>query len=101
MFYYDPETICGNQDDILWTALPHVAMYSPAKPSWSACLPSGPRSLWASLMFFLRSLPQVATLMFICSGLGIFPCCLKILRCLRNLGFLVIKGFRNFIFKPQ
>ena len=24
MFYYDPETICGNQDDILWTALPHV-----------------------------------------------------------------------------
>lgn len=45
-----------------------------------------------------KSLPQVATLMFIWLALGkFFTCCLKILRWRCNLGFLEIIGFKNLI----
>ena len=53
--------------------------------------------LFWKLRFLFRSRPHVATLMFIWSGLGILPCCRKILRCLRSFGFRVIIGFRNLI----
>ncbi len=52
-------------------------------------------TLFDMLIFFLRRRPHVATLIFICSGRGIFPCCRNIFLWRRNFGFLVINGFRN------
>ena len=58
-----------------------------------------PPTLLLRLMFFLSSLPQVATLMFIWSGRGIelLPCCRKIFLWRRSLGFRVMRGLRNLI----
>ena len=49
--------------------------------------------------FRLSSRPHVATLMFIWSGLGIFPCWRKIFRWRRSFGLRVIRGFKNLIWK--
>ena len=67
------------------------AMGSVSRPLWS-----WPR-LFFMLMFFFSRRPQVATLIFIWSALGIFPCCRKIFLWRLSFGFLVINGFRNFI----